>query len=225
MGFIVFIGVMNALVVITAIALVCQCYWVRVSPSAPSWLIFLLCPSRTYKVLISLLFSIVIVLNDGWTIESSTLICLLLLLMVHYIAIGAFPQGARITWRAQDKTLSWWVDMYGRLHPHLESGKGSIVSLRPERATVELLADKIQLAGQKMGRPIKVQTPFKLGYLARRLSKQGWFIEEYPSTPVYPAMRAILCFRRRKSGRTWQRRWQDCALVHHAVFYPPNLTL
>ncbi len=209
--------------------LIAQCYWIKISPLAPSWLVALFNPARTYSFVIALLFVMVVIrtidISDGWKIDGNTFSgCMVLLFLMYYIAVDALPNGARIAWEAHDPMLSWWMDREGQLHPHLMSGRGSIPRLQPNKAAVELLSDQIQLAGHYWAKPIKLKTPFKLGYLTRNLSRQGWSIEHHPSTPVHPAMRAMLCFRRRKSGRTWQCRWQDCAVINHAVLYPPTQT-
>ncbi|MBW3762782.1 hypothetical protein GL272_19955 [Aeromonas veronii] len=219
-----FILSFTAFAAISILIMYVQSHHVSISPRAPSYLIGLASPSNTYPVIMALLFAIVAAKAlDDIGFDGFILSCILLLVCVQYIFAGLMHEGARLNLHGVDPVLSWWIDDDGYVHPHLMSAKGKVPELKPTKESVELLLSQIELVGTQVRKPIKVDSPFKVGYLAKRLTRMGWRIEHYPSTPCHPVLRLMLLFRRRKLLIPKRIIWRQTEMIYHTVLYPPML--
>lgn len=217
-----FILTFTVFAAVLILAMYVQSYHLSLSPSAHPYFIRLASPSKIYPIIMILLYAIVAAKAlDDIGLDRFILSCILLLVCMQYIFAGLMHEGARLNVHGVDPVLSWWIDDAGYVHPHLMSAKGKVPELKPTKESVELLLSQIELVGTQVRKPIKVDSPFKFCYLARRLTKMGWQIEQNPSTPCHPVLRLMLLFRRRNLMLPKRTIWRQTAMINHAVLYPP----
>ncbi|MGL4356336.1 MAG: hypothetical protein ACRCTP_21220 [Aeromonas popoffii] len=231
----------NLAIFITAnSAMFVQSKYARISPSAPSWKVRLMSPATVYPVVILSLIAIAgIALMDGAEFDVIMLTFLMMAGLIHWLAQDGMAEGARLNLPALDPALSWWLDRQGHVYPHLMSGKEKVPALSPSKASADLLLGQFLAVGTQIDNPINVRSPFKLTYLMKKLTRQGWHVEPSPSIHTPFLMRVILVLRRRTAGCSckeicfgcrkntpfpWRAQWQQCAMVHTAVFYPPAMS-
>lgn len=218
----------------------------RIAPDSSPMRIWLMSPSSAYPLIpLSLLTMVGVKMHDSLGDHSGFFIgCLCIIGFVHYVSIGVMHSGARVALTNLDPALSWWIDPRGNIHPHLMSGKKNIPAFIPSKAAIRDLITQIEMVGSHVGKPVKIKTPFKLGYLSKQLTKKDWYIGSFSETPCHPALRLILLVERtllKISMREMLSRigkgdlisltkelvsiarsnWQQCATFHHAVLYPP----
>ncbi|MCX4116779.1 hypothetical protein [Aeromonas hydrophila] len=218
-----FILIFTALATTSILIMYVQSNYIRISHGASPFLIRLMSPSNSYPIIMISLSAVVLIKAlDNIGFDGFILSCIFLLVFMQYVCAGLMHEGARLNLLGLDPVLSWWIDDAGYVHPHLMSARGKVPALKPTIESVELLLSQIVLVGTKVGKPIKIDSPFKVGYLAKRLTKIGWRIEQNPSTPCHPVLRLMLLFRRRKLLIPKRTIWRQCAVINHAVLYPPR---
>ena len=219
----------------------------RIATDSTPMRIWFMSPSSAYPLIpLSLLTMVGVKMHGSIGDDTGFFIaCLCIIGFVHYVSIGVMHVGARVALTNLDPALSWWLDPRGNIHPHLMSGKKNLPAFIPSKAAIRDLITQIELVGLQVRKPVKIKTPFKLGYLSRQLTKKGWHIGSYCETPCHPILRLILLVERTllkisirkmfyricKGGvisltkelvSIARRNWQQCATMHHAVLYPPG---
>jgi hypothetical protein len=197
-------------------------------------------PATAYPVVIfSLLATAGIALIDGAKFDVTMLSFVVVAGLTYRLAQHGMVEGARLDLLGLDPVLSWWLDRQGHVYPHLMSGKENCPALSPSKDTVDLLLGQFLVVGSHIDNPINVRSPFKLAYLMKKLTRQGWHVEPSPATNTPFLMRIILVLRRRAAGCSckeiclgcrknspfpWRAQWQQCAILYAAVFYPPAMS-
>lgn len=229
-----------AIFIVANSIMLAQYKYARISPDAPSWRIRLMSPATAYPVVIlSLLAVSAIELMNGAEFDFFMLTFLLFIGFIHWLAKDGMVEGARLSLPSLDPALSWWVNRQGHVYPHLMSGKEKVPALSPSKEAADLLLGQFLTVGTQIDKPINVRSPFKLAYLIKKLTNQGWHVEPFPSTRTPFSMRIILVLRRRTAGCSfkdlclgcrknapfaWRAQWQQCAMLHSAIFYPPIMS-
>ncbi|MND15750.1 hypothetical protein D3C80_59810 [compost metagenome] len=200
---------------------------------SPRWLVVCMSPA-TVLTLAPILWSLWIVAST-WLYGATTpnVVGLFMAAFGCYAFRAILHKGARVHMAQSERVLEWWIDTSGNLHPHFNHIKSPDTThwiARKEQA-LSLLAD-LEHALQ-VGKPVVINTPFKLDYLATRLAKQGWKIERRPASRCPWIVRVVLLMRRGKlqlplPSNGWRlklptrRDWRDLAMMHHAVLSPPG---